>query len=55
MKDQLLAMDNVYVVHITGPKELDTVTEALSLTDEEKKRYWDIRTIWVKPLPLPTW
>ena len=40
MKDQLLAMDNVYVVHITGPKELDTVTEALSLTDEEKKRYF---------------
>lgn len=40
MKDRLLAMDDVYVVHITGPKELDTVTEALSLTEEEKKRYF---------------
>ncbi len=39
MKDRLLAMDNVYVMHITGPKELDTVNEALNLTDEEKKRY----------------
>lgn len=39
MKEKLLAMENVYVVHITGPKELDTVTEALALTEEQKKRY----------------
>ena len=39
MKEKLLAMENVYVVHITGPKEIDTVNEELSLTEEEKKRY----------------
>lgn len=39
MKDELLALDNVYVVHITGPKELETVEKDLALTDEEKKRY----------------
>ncbi len=39
MKDELLARPDVYVVHITGPKELDAVTKALSLTDEEAKRY----------------
>lgn len=39
MKNDLLALDKVHVVHITGPKELETVEEALALTDEEKKRY----------------
>lgn len=39
MKDKLMAMDNVHVVHITGVKELDTVKEALALTPEEEKRY----------------
>lgn len=39
LKDKLLALDNVYVVHITGPKEYSTVCEDLALSDEEKKRY----------------
>ena len=39
MKDELLSLDNVYVVHITGPKEFETVCEALALTEEEQKRY----------------
>ena len=39
IKDELLALDNVCVVHITGIKEVDTVHEALALTEEEKKRY----------------
>lgn len=40
MKDDLLAMDDLYVVHITGPKELATVKEQLALTPEEEKRYF---------------
>ena len=39
MKNDLLALDNVYVVHITGPKEFETVQESLALTEEEQKRY----------------
>lgn len=39
LKDQLLAIEGLYIMHITGPKELETVEAALSLTDEEKKRY----------------
>ena len=39
LKDQLLELDNVYIVHITGPKEYNTVCEDLALTDEQKKRY----------------
>lgn len=39
MKRDLLAIDNLYVVHITGPKELETVEAVLALTEEEKKRY----------------
>lgn len=39
MKQELLNIDNLYIVHITGPKELDTVEEALALSEEEKKRY----------------
>ncbi len=39
MKKELLAIKNLYVVHITGPKELETVKEALALTPEEEKRY----------------
>lgn len=39
MKDELLARENLYVVQITGPKELETVTEALSLTPDEAKRW----------------
>ena len=39
MKNDLLSMDNTYVVHITGPKEFETVREGLALTEEEQKRY----------------
>ncbi len=39
MKKDLLAIDNLYVVHIAGPKELETVEAVLALTEEEKKRY----------------
>lgn len=39
MKKDLLAIDNLYVVHITGPKELETAEAVLALTEEEKKRY----------------
>lgn len=39
LKDRLLAADNLVVIHITGPKELDAVTSAMNLTDEEQSRY----------------
>ena len=39
MKDELLAREGLYVVHITGPKELETVEQQLALTPEEQKRY----------------
>lgn len=39
MKDDLLAIEGLHVVHITGNKELDTVKEALALTSEEEQRY----------------
>lgn len=39
MKKDLLAIDNLYVVHITGPKELEAIEAVLALTEEEKKRY----------------
>lgn len=39
MKDQLLANPDVYVIHVTGPKELDAVTQQMALTDEESQRW----------------
>ena len=39
MKDELLARPGLHVVHITGPKELARVSEALVLTPEQAKRY----------------
>lgn len=39
LKDELLSRENLYVVHITGPKELDSVQAALSLSSEEARRY----------------
>lgn len=39
LKDRLLAIPDLYIVHITGPKELDTVLADLSLTLEEAKRW----------------
>ena len=39
LKDELLARPNLHIVHITGPKELDAVTKALALTDDEARRW----------------
>ena len=39
LKDELLSREDLYVVHITGPKELDTVTADLALTPDEEKRW----------------
>ena len=38
-KDRLLSRPNLYVRHITGPKEFDAVRDQLALTDEEAKRW----------------
>lgn len=39
LKDELLAREDLYVVHVTGPKELDTVTEAMALTPDQQVRW----------------
>lgn len=39
LKDELLAVSDLHVVHVTGPKELSAVEEALSLSDEEAVRW----------------
>ncbi len=39
LKDKLLARPNLRIVHITGPKELDTVTRALALAPDEQARW----------------
>ncbi len=39
LKERLLAIPDLYIVHITGPKELDSVNEALALSPEEAKRW----------------
>lgn len=40
MKDELLGCDdNLYIVHVTGPNELDSVKEALALTPEQERRW----------------
>ena len=39
MKDTLLSYNNLYVVHITGPKEYGSVVAALQLTPEEQQRW----------------
>ena len=38
-KDMLLGHPDLHIVHVTGPKELDSVTEQLALTDEQAKRW----------------
>ncbi|WP_080803490.1 undecaprenyldiphospho-muramoylpentapeptide beta-N-acetylglucosaminyltransferase [Arabiibacter massiliensis] len=38
-KEMLLAHPGLHVVHVTGPKELDAVTEALALPPEEAARW----------------
>lgn len=39
MKDDLLSREDLYVMHVAGPKEFDSVKDALRLTDNESKRY----------------
>ncbi|MDO4503181.1 MAG: undecaprenyldiphospho-muramoylpentapeptide beta-N-acetylglucosaminyltransferase [Coriobacteriia bacterium] len=39
MKERLLAVPNLRVVHITGPKELERVEQELALTDQERERW----------------
>lgn len=38
-KERILACENVYVRHITGPKEYETVVADLALTSEEAQRW----------------
>lgn len=39
MKDDLLAQDDLFIVHITGKGEFDSVSKALELTDDEAQRW----------------
>lgn len=39
MKDELLALDGLHVVHITGESDYEPTLEALDLTEEEARRY----------------
>ena len=39
LKDELLSREDLYVVHVTGPKELDATTEAMALTPDQQKRW----------------
>lgn len=39
MKDELLSNPKLRVVHITGPKELDRVTEEMALTEDQAARW----------------
>ncbi len=38
-KQQLLDVDDLYIVHITGPKQYDTVVSELALSYDEQKRW----------------
>lgn len=39
LKDRLLTVDDLYIMHVTGPKELETVEAALDLSEAERARY----------------
>ncbi len=39
LKDTLLGYDNLFIVQVTGPKELETVQTELALTEAEQKRW----------------
>ena len=39
LKERLLAVPDLYIVHVTGPKELETVQTDLALTEDEAKRW----------------
>jgi len=42
LKERLLAVPGLHIVHITGPKELQTVQGELSLSDEQARR-WTVK------------
>lgn len=39
LKEELLSVEGLSLVHITGPKEYETVRSELALTEEEQKRW----------------
>ena len=39
LKDELLAYDDLHIVQVTGPKELDAVREQLALSPEQQARW----------------
>lgn len=39
LKDDLLSRQNLYVVHLTGPKELESTAAALNLTEDQRARW----------------
>ena len=39
LKDELLAYDDLYIIHVTGPKQLDEVTGLMELTPEQQQRW----------------
>jgi UDP-N-acetylglucosamine--N-acetylmuramyl-(pentapeptide) pyrophosphoryl-undecaprenol N-acetylglucosamine transferase len=39
LKSDLLARPNLYIYHVTGPKEYDAVVKALALTSDEQARW----------------
>lgn len=39
LKDELLSRPDLRIVHITGPKELDSVAAHLALTEDERRRW----------------
>ena len=39
LKDRLLAIPDLHIVHVTGPKELETVQHDLALTDDQAQRW----------------
>ncbi len=38
-KKMLLSHKDLYIIHVTGPKELERVTSSLALSDEEQQRW----------------
>lgn len=39
IKDDLLAIDDLHIVHVTGPNELESVRDSLALTPDQAKRW----------------
>ncbi len=39
LKDTLLSYPDLHIIHVTGPKEIDTVTEELALSPDEEQRW----------------